>query len=314
MTAVVAEARRRAGRRAGALLKARRDDAGQHRRRGERAAVRHVLPAAWATSRGRPSPSSTPRRSPRRCGPASRASSRGGRPQLGDKTMMDALAPGRRRAATPRWPTARRSRDALRGRGDGRAERRGRDRPLRGPQGPGQLPGRAQRGHTGPRRDVDDAAARGRGAEPRVSRRDAQRRDRRGLAQPGAGATPPSSSPREVMRRRRRARSRVAAGLDETTLGTDAAADRHRDRDVGPGRRRARADGPGQRGALAPSWRWSCSTPSRARAGACSARRRWSRAGGGRGDRGDRRAAGRGGRRGGRRLAAKQERPRWRAR
>ena len=69
-----------------------RDDAGEHGRRRQRTAVRHALPAHGRRRRVTPSRSTRPR-SPPRCAPGSRASSRVGRAEAGDKTMFDALAP-----------------------------------------------------------------------------------------------------------------------------------------------------------------------------------------------------------------------------
>ena len=160
MTAAVGQARRRTrtrarprcSRRSGMTLV-------EHGRRGQRAAVRHVLPAD-----GRTSAATEPSSTPQAFAAALRAGLDGvvarGKAEPGDKTMVDALDPGRRRAG--RRAGRRRSRCATRCGAAARPRTQGRDAtiPLVGPQGPGQLPGRAQRRAPGPRRHLDRAAAR----------------------------------------------------------------------------------------------------------------------------------------------------------
>ena len=92
-----------------------------------------------------------------------------GKAEAGDKTMYDALAP------------AVDALDAALGRGGHHRRAAGRSRRRRagprrhhadaGPQGPGQLPGRTQRGPPGPRGDVGGAPAR-----PPQTRSDGARR------------------------------------------------------------------------------------------------------------------------------------------
>ena len=105
----------------GALLKTRRDDAGQHGRRGQRPALRHVLPADGAAAGRR---ADAGRRRVGRGAPGRRSDGvvARGKAEPGDKTMLDALAPAvdalrrraGRRAATRRGAAGRGGRAAAR--------------------------------------------------------------------------------------------------------------------------------------------------------------------------------------------------------
>ena len=88
-----------------------------------------------------------------------------GKAEPGDKTMYDALAPA---VDALDAAVGRRSRLADGARAGPRRRRGGprRDHPDAGPQGPGQLPRRAQRRPPGPGRDHRRAAAPGRGRAP----------------------------------------------------------------------------------------------------------------------------------------------------
>ena len=211
----------------------------------------------------------------RRCGPAWTGWSPAARRRPGDKTMFDALAPAVRRldaalaAAPPRRGAA--------GRGRPRPRRAGRDDPAAGPQGPGQLPGRAQRRPPGPGRDVGGAAARPRRRPPSPPAAEAWRvvgivvvSHSRALAERRGGAGAARWCTAQDVR------IEVAAGLDDGDVRHRRG--RHRRRHGGGRRRlrRRRADGPGQRGAVrragaGAAGRRRCAT------GCCSARRRWSR-------------------------------------
>ena len=208
MTAVVGRARRRPRRPRPARCSSKVGmTLVSHRRRGQRPAVRHVLPA-----HGRRRSATIRRRSPPDSFAAAlRAGLDGvvarGKAEAGDKTMYDALAPARRRARQARSPRARASAEAP-GRGLGR-RRRGprRDHPDARPQGPGQLPRRAQRRPPGPGRHLRGAAAGGRGAGAHgggdmTSASRPLRRHRRRLPQPGSGDGRGRARRRDAARRR----------------------------------------------------------------------------------------------------------------
>ena len=164
-----------------------------------------------------------------------------GKAELGDKTMYDAWAPALEAydaAAGEGLPRGlRRRRPQQQPQGRGRGDRLGRS------QGSGQLPRRAQRRSPGPGCHQHHAAARGCGDR---TRRD---RHRRRLAQPGAGGGGRRAGARDGRRRDRTAIVEVAAGLDETTFGTDATAVAEAIEQRRQPRRRAGAARPGQRGA-----------------------------------------------------------------
>ena len=215
---------------AGGAAQAGRHDAGQHGRRGERPAVRHVLPAH---GHGVGDGDASTRRA---FAKALRAGLDGvvarGKAEAGDKTMYDALAPAVEAldaalpagAARPtRWRRRRAAADA------------GRDAtiPMLARKGRASYLGRAQRRPPGPGRHVGRAAGRrGRAPLPAETLR---------TSVPMVGIVVVSHSRAlaraavalaEEMLHGRPARIEVAAGLDDGTFGTDAVADpgRHRPR------------------------------------------------------------------------------------
>ncbi|CAA9343902.1 MAG: Phosphoenolpyruvate-dihydroxyacetone phosphotransferase, ADP-binding subunit DhaL, partial [uncultured Friedmanniella sp.] len=132
-------------------------DAGQQGRRGQRPALRHAVPADGRRRRRRPRRRDLRHRAP--CGGHRRPGARQGRPGRQDHARRAAAGlPGARRRCRER---------ARPGRGGGCGSRRRpggsrRDDPAAGPQGPRQLPGRAQRRAPGPRCHLRHAAAGGR--------------------------------------------------------------------------------------------------------------------------------------------------------
>ncbi len=137
----------------------------RHGRRGERAALRHVLPADGARSRA--------------TGPLDARRLRHGAARRAGRRRVAAARPRRAtrrcstrspRPSTPssrRWPGVATLRSGA-GRGGRRAAEAGRDAtvPHARSQGPGELPGRAQRRAPGPRRDVRGPAGRHGEARP----------------------------------------------------------------------------------------------------------------------------------------------------
>ena len=152
MTAVVAALDEQPPASAGGAAQEGRHDAGQHGRRRQRPAVRHAVPAD-GHGRRRARDARRARPSPRRCGPGSTASSPAARPRPATR-RCSTRSPRPSTRSTPRSPAATPLGAALRGRrGRGRGGPR-RDDPDAGPQGPRQLPRRAQRRPPGPRRDL----------------------------------------------------------------------------------------------------------------------------------------------------------------
>ncbi len=156
MTAVVA-ALDAAGatRHRGGAAQAGRDDAGEHGRRGERAALRDVLPAHGHRG-GRDDRAGRPGV---RQGAAGRPGGRRGPRQGRGRRQDDVRRAGPRGGGAGR--RARRRRRAAGGAprgGPGRRGRPRRDDPDARPQGPRELPRRAQRRAPGPGRDVGGAA------------------------------------------------------------------------------------------------------------------------------------------------------------
>ncbi len=248
-------------------------DAGQHGRRGERTAVRHVLPpdggqrrataesldadrlrgGAARRARGRRRPRQGARPGTRRCTTRSRRpATRSTRPLAEGADLGAALARGQRRGATPAATP----------------------RPDAGPQGPGVVPRRAQRRPPGPGRDLDRPARRD-GARGRSRRQ--VRRDRAWSSSRTAGRwpTPRWRWPREMLHGST-VRIAVAAGPRRDDVRHRRDGDRRRDRRGRRRRRGRRADGPRQRRAVGRAGPRH-GRPRRPRAGRCSARRRWSR-------------------------------------
>ena len=191
---------------------------------------------------------STARRSPRRCAPGWTASCPAARRRRATR-RCSTRSPRRSTRWSRRWPTAQHA-----GRGAGRGDRGGGGRPRRddsdaGPQGPGELPGRAQRRAPGPRRDVRGAAGRAAASAGRLVTGRAQVGHRRRLAQPGTGRGSGGAGRGDAARRAGRA-IEIAAGLDDETFGTDAVQIAEAIGRADSGRRRRRADGPRQRGAV----------------------------------------------------------------
>ena len=152
-----------------------------------------------------------------------------GKAEAGDKTMFDALAPAVEALDTAlaggRTAGRRLARHGGRRRGGPR-----RDHPDARPQGPRELPRRAQRRAPGPGRDLG-GPAHARRPPPRWARAPDAPADAsaglggRRLAQPGARPTRRSRWPGRCCTASRCA-IEVAAGLDDTTFGTDADPDR----------------------------------------------------------------------------------------
>ena len=166
--------------------------------------------------------------------------------------MYDALAPGRATRSTPRSPAARPLAEALAGRRGRRRGGPGRDHADARPQGPGQLPRRAQRRPPGPGRHVGGAAA-ARPPRPTLGGRDRRRSTvvgivvvshSRALARAAVGAR------RARCCTARRCGSRSPPGWTTTTFGTDAVAITDAIEAADSRRRRRRPDGPRQRRAL----------------------------------------------------------------
>ena len=253
MNAVVAKLDDRPGAAPAPLLKPVGHDAGQHGRRGERPALRHVVPADGDRRSATAPPRCRTRRSRRRCVRALEGVVARGKAELGDKTMVDALAPAvdaLDAALAPAGPSSARRCAPATAAAEARARRH---HPDGRPQGPGQLPRRTQRRPPGPGRDVSTAllvdARRARPCRRTRQHDPDDGRDRRRLAQPGAG-TAAVELAEEMLHGRRRAASTSPRASTTTTLGTDAVAiaDAIARRDGGRGRRRPH--GPGQRGAL----------------------------------------------------------------
>ena len=234
---------------------------------------------------------------------AARRAGRRGRPRQGRGRRQDDVrraGAGRRRAGRRAGrrgaAAARRCAAAVRGRRGGP----GRDDPDARPQGPGQLPRRAQRRPPGPRRHVRGAARRRR-RDARWPRPEADGDVRDGRASSSSRTAAPWPVPRSRWPRRcctaRQVRIEVAAGLDDDHVRHRRRADHGGDHSRRQRRRRRGPDGPGQRRAL----RRARARPARRRASATGGalpgaagrgpRRR-------RGRRGGRRRPGRGGRRG----------------
>ena len=159
-----------------------------------------------------------------------------GKAGAGDKTMYDALAPAvgraRRGARGRRTPVGRAgSREGRRRRGSRR------DHPDAGAQGSGQLSGGAQRRAPGPRCDDGGAAARGRDPSlPAMTAGGSAQEVGLVVVSHSRALAEAAVVLAEEMLHGRSLRIEVAAGLDETTLGTDA---------VSISAAIERADGPG---------------------------------------------------------------------
>ena len=131
-----------------------RHDAGLEGGRGVRPAVRHARSGPSGKALDGPQWTLAAARR-RRCGPGWRRCRSSARAAPGDKTMVDAYAPGGRRLREGRR-RRRRPRRGRRGR-RGRAAQEGMRATIAdaGPQGPGLLPRPAQRRPPGPGRDLD---------------------------------------------------------------------------------------------------------------------------------------------------------------
>ena len=187
---------------------ARRHDADVHRGRRRRPAVRHAVPADGRRPARRRR--SRWRLGERAGGRRQRGCEGRGKADPGDKTMIDALTPALRtleRSRRPRGSAARRPAACGGGRRAGDEDHH----PASGPQGPRQLPGRAQRRPPGSRRHLVLAAARhGRGAGGRG--RDSRRRTPAATVTRRAARTPSRDRAGHRLSQRQARRGRGGAG------------------------------------------------------------------------------------------------------